>query len=73
MRQRPGFVPTGVPIVDTSIQYHSDGEEQALLAAVEKHGSMCDRALHTGRGGEHVSCLRREHGERGERSGAVMV
>ncbi len=67
-----------VPVVEAPPRHLSDREENALLAAVERYGSLRDRtliilALHTGlRAGELVS-LRREHVERRERSGAVRV
>ena len=67
-----------VPVVQAPPRQISDREENALLGAVEKYGSLRDRtlivlALHTGlRAGELVS-LRREHMERRERSGAVRV
>ncbi len=67
-----------VPVVEASPRHLSDREENALLAAVEKYGSVRDRtlivlALHTGlRAGELVG-LEREHVDRRERSGAVRV
>ncbi len=67
-----------VPVVEAAPRHLSDREENALLSAVEKYGSLHDRtlivlALHTGlRAGELVS-LRREHVDRRERSGAVRV
>lgn len=67
-----------VPVVEASPRHLSDREENALLAAAEKYGSLRDRtlivlALHTGlRAGELVS-LRREHVDRRERSGAARV
>jgi integrase/recombinase XerC len=67
-----------VPVVGASPRHLSDREENALLTAVQRYGSLRDRtlivlALHTGlRAGELVS-LRREHVDRKERSGAVRV
>lgn len=67
-----------VPTVEAPPRHLSDREEHALLAAVERYGTLRDRtlivlALHTGlRAGELVS-LRREHVERKERSGSVRV
>ncbi len=61
-----------VPIVESSPRQLSDREENALLAAVERYGSLRDRtlivlALHTGlRAGELVG-LKLEHVDRRER------
>ncbi len=67
-----------VPAVESAPRHLSDREEDALLAAVERYGSLRDRvlivlALHTGlRAGELVG-LKREHVDRRERSGLVRV
>ncbi len=67
-----------VPVVEASPRQLSDREENALLAAVEKYGSLRDRtlivlALHTGLRASELVSLQREHVERKERSGLVRV
>ncbi len=64
--------------MEASPRQFSDREENALLAAVEKYGSLRDRtlivlALHTGLRASELVGLKREHVERKERSGLVRV
>ncbi len=64
--------------MEASPRQLSDREENALLAAVEKYGSLRDRtlivlALHTGLRASELASLQREHVERKERSGLVRV
>ncbi|MDP9478320.1 MAG: phage integrase N-terminal SAM-like domain-containing protein [Actinomycetota bacterium] len=63
-----------VPVVEAPPRHLSDREENALLAAVEKYGSLRDRtlivlALHTGLRASELVGLRREHVDRRDRSG----
>ncbi len=64
--------------MESAPRHLSDREESALLAAVERYGTLRDRtlivlALHTGLRASELVGLEREHVERRERSGLVRV